>query len=157
MQRVKWDLTFMNIVEQIAKRSLCVKVQTAAIIVKDNQILAIGYNGTQSKAIECKDYWDNYITDYNYGPKFYQGRTFKLLHREWSKKYEIHAEQNALRHITKIVPNTIMYTLYSPCLQCAKCIISYGISKVVYKYEYTHTDGIKLLNEFNIPCVKVKK
>ncbi len=149
MVRPTWNKTFMDIVEKIAERSLCLKYKTACIIVDGTQIISIGYNGTQSHCIECSDYWKEYHKDKDLSifEEWIQSDNFKDLHREWSKKNEIHAESNALTWISKrLVNNYTLYTLYSPCDLCAKEILNYGIKNIYYRYQYpSGKDSLKLL------------
>ncbi len=159
--RPNWDNIFMENIIIFAKRSLCLKLQTAAIVVYNTQILSIGYNGTFSKSLECNNYWYqfylNNIINITY-EQFLSSDKFASLHREWSLSNEVHAEANALKWIT---PNTdnkyyIMYSLYSPCNLCAKEIITYGIKKFVYKYKYKHgDDALKLLKKYNIEVINL--
>ena len=143
--RPSWDSVFMEFVEILAKRSTCVKMQTAAVITHETQIISIGYNGTFSKSPECLNYWLNLYKKINLDISFVEWQEtdeFKLLHREWAKSEEIHAEANALGWISKFddTLNYTMYTLYSPCDACAKEIIKYGIGCIYYKYKYKHGD-----------------
>jgi len=161
--RAEWHDVFINTLESIAKRSRCVKIQTAALIALDSQILAIGYNGTFSKHTECCDYWLNVYNKQHTG--IFDKQQFidwlysdkiRSAHREWSTANEIHAEANALTWINKrdITDKHIMYTLYSPCSACAKAIMSYGIKTVYYKHIYTRGhDALTLLKKSGVTCI----
>lgn len=120
------DKSFINIAKEIAKASKCVSKQVGAVIVKDGRILSTGYNGTPPGYQNCCDYWNGeYTKD----------------HHEWSKKYEIHAEMNAIiwaaRNGIQIEGSTI-YSTYEPCSECSKNIIASGIKEIVYLKEYEH-------------------
>lgn len=160
--RPDWNKTFIDITEILSKRSLCLKVKTAACIVCDNQIISIGYNGTLAKAEECNVYWYSYfLTHINQNSimsfcDWIKTDQFKTLHREWSLNHEFHAESNALRWLKKN-DNYIMYTLYSPCLKCCKIIISHNIKQVYYKHEYKDIETVKkIFASNNISCTKVE-
>ena len=120
------DLNFMNIAYEIASGSKCVSRYTWAVIVKDNRILSTGYNWTPAWYINCNDYW-----------KWENTKD----HHDWSYKYEIHAEMNALiwaaRNWIKIEWATL-YSTYQPCFDCTRAIIAGGIKKIVYKEKYKH-------------------
>lgn len=123
--RPSWDETFANICVTVSRRSTCAKIQVAAIIVKDENIISIGYNGVPSKQQHCQEYWKE------------QGicldsSEFKMKHREWSAVNELHAEINAIVKCNTSLSGAKLYTTYSPCVDCAKCIIASGIKKVVY-------------------------
>ena len=75
------DEIFLNIAKEIAKGSKCVSIHVGCVIEKNNRILSTGYNGTPSGYMNCHDHWKGEYTH---------------EHHEWSIKYEIHAEMNAL-------------------------------------------------------------
>lgn len=119
----------MDICKVIAHRSTCVKLKTATLIVRNNNIISIGYNGTAPNAPHCSEYW----AEEGYVPK---DPLFRAKHREWSAKHEIHAEINAIVKGPRDLSEATLYTLYSPCIHCAKCIVAAGIKRVVYSEEY---------------------
>lgn len=123
------DKNFLNIASEISKWSKCVSRQTWAIIVKDNRILSTWYNWTPAWYINCDEYWKwEYTKD----------------HHDWSYKYEIHAEMNALiraaRNGIKIDWATL-YCTYQPCFDCTRAIIWAWIKRIVYKEKYKHYTG----------------
>lgn len=159
-KRYSWHKIFIEILETIVKRCCCLKLQTSAIIVQGTQIIAMGYNGTFEKHPECNDYWYDYYKKRNIAiefDKWIATDEFKLLHREWSKEYESHAESNALRFLSRnLSKKCVMYSLYSPCIWCAKDIIAHKIQCVYYKYKYKHgNQSIVTLQLAGIPCVQV--
>lgn len=158
IMRPSWHKIYFGILQSVVKRCLCIKLQTAAIIVRGSQVIAMGYNGTFSKSLECMEYWHSYYKKRNILISFDEWcktDEFKNLHREWSKQHEIHAEANALRWIPP-ADDCIMYTLYSPCISCTKDIIAHNIKTVYYKHKYKHgQDSIILLHKMGIPCVQV--
>src|SRR6476659_2508760 len=44
-ERLSWDQYFMTITQQVAERSTCNRAKVGAVIVRDKNILATGYNG----------------------------------------------------------------------------------------------------------------
>jgi len=159
--RLDWDHIFISMLDKLAKRSLCIKIHTAAFIVSNQQILAIGYNGTFSKCDECITYWKQYHQSNNIDvpfDKWIKSDDFKTKHREWSKKEEIHAEANALTWISKrkVTKDYILYTKYSPCDACAKSIISYGIKNVYYEILYHRgKNAINRMIQHGITCRQI--
>lgn len=164
--RPSFPQLFMNICEMVAERSLCVKIKTASIVVKGSQILAIGYNGTQSGAVECDEHWRNIWLSEGMDQKrtfeeWIQTNEFKDRHRIWSIAEEIHAEANALAWISKRdvlahAHDYIMYTLYSPCDTCAKTIINHGIKKLYYRKVYKHgSNALVRLRDFGVEVYKI--
>ncbi len=159
--RPSWHSTFLDFMEVLSKRSMCLKYKTSAVLVKDFQIIAMGYNGTFSGRAECCDYWRDYYDrniinkDFCSFEQFINSIEFRTKHREWALTNEIHAEINALNWVSKrdIDDSCILYTLYSPCDNCAKTIISYGIKNVVYKYKYPNgTLALRKMSENGIIC-----
>jgi dCMP deaminase len=121
-------INFMTIAEEVSKASSCKRNKVGAVIVKDDRIISIGYNGTPTGAISncCED-----------GDK--------------TKDDVIHAEMNAILFAVKNGISTKDCTLYvtlSPCKECAKNIIQSGIKKVIYKDLYRDATGIKMLNQY---------
>lgn len=76
------------------------------------------------------------ILKYSIFDEFTKGTEFRKLHHYWSLKNENHAEMNAICQAGNSLQGTTLYTLYSPCIQCAKVIASAGILKVYYKEIY---------------------
>jgi dCMP deaminase len=189
MQRPSFNETFLNTCFIWSERSSCQKLQTATVIVKNNNIISIGYNGVPSKKKHCTDYWreffyhakfknqlntnneynlfckeiiselkynDNLISNISTYDEFIQSELFKVLHHYWSDKNELHAELNALLQAETSVKDAELYTLYSPCRQCAKSIISAKISKVYYRNEYQNDkEGLLLLERSDIEVKKI--
>jgi dCMP deaminase len=128
------DNFFLDIAKQIAKASYCKRRQVGAVIVKDNNIISFGYNGTISgfpNECEC----DNV-----------------------TKKDVLHAESNAIAKCCKSSYSSdgaTMYITLSPCFECAKIIIQSGIKKVVYFQNYTDLSGVDLLIKSNIDVLQI--
>jgi len=118
------DKNFLNIAKEISTWSKCVSKKVWAVIVKDNRILSTWYNWTPAWYINCCDYWKWEYTK---------------NHHDWSLKYEIHAEMNAIlwaaRNWVKIEWSTIYCTL-EPCFQCTKNILATWIEKIIYAKKY---------------------
>lgn len=132
---IPWDSTFMEMAETVAKRSTCIRVQVGCVIVKDRRVISMGYNGAPSGLIHCNTYFAD---------------KSQSTHREFSSKWEVHAEANAIGWAARYgisTEGTTLYTTISPCLSCAKLIIAAGIKNVIYKYEYDRVedDGRVLL------------
>lgn len=143
MARQDWNTYFMNIAKLVSTRSTCMDKQVGCVLTRDNFLISCGYNGTPSKYVHCCDYWENKYDD--------------VEHSKWSKEHEIHAEMNAIltaaRHGISI-ENCILYTTYTPCVECAKAIVSSKIQKVYYDYGYK-AEGLLFLFENRISCVRL--
>lgn len=163
--RADWDTTFMKICDIIKDRSVCVKYRTSAVVIKNTQIIGTGYNGTLTKMEECCERWENYWHMNNIKipyAEWIKTVEFRNLHSQWSALNEIHAEVNALNCVSKndIDDTCAIYVYYSPCDQCAKQILSYGIKNLYYYKVYpgksgNSLNGIKFLIERGIKCTQI--
>lgn len=112
--------------------SYCTRRQVGCVIVDNDRIVSIGYNGTPPGA-------DNTCEDHN----------------NISKPDVIHAEDNAIRKLEKVIPqdssfhltDAIMFVTTAPCLQCARKLFDFGIRHVVYDDVYRNTHGIQFLED----------
>ena len=140
--RPSWDVYFMNITMQVARRSNCMKRKVAAIIVKDKRIISTGYNGTPRGVKNCNEG----------GCK--RCNSFSAAGTNLSECLCSHGEENAIVQASYHgVPlkSTTLYTTFSPCLTCAKMIINSGITKVIYNMKYPlGGTAMKMLKEAGI-------
>ena len=121
---------FATIAEETAKLSSAIKLQVGCVIVKDNRILSVGYNGTPSG-------WDN---ECEHVIKWPNG-DIKFL---TTKPEVLHAEANALMKLcqsTESSQSATLFVTHTPCIECAKLIYQAGISKVYYINDYDATKG----------------
>lgn len=162
--RPNWPNLFMNMAHTIAKRSTCLRIQTATLLVKDNRIISIGYNGSVPNAPHCCDYWyhdwkENHECKGITYKEFLDSKYFYDNHHEWSTIHEIHGEQNAILFASRngiSTQGSEMYTVYSPCINCAKVLITAGIKKIYYSKDYKRDRrGILFLESNNISCVQI--
>ncbi len=139
--RPSWHEYFMEIVELISRRSTCKRRQVGALIVKDKQILATGYNGAPKGCNHCID-----IGCMREKMDIPSGQRHELCRA-------IHAEQNAIVQAansgTSIAGGTL-YVTHQPCVLCAKMAINAGIQHIVYKGEYPDELSIQLLHEAGV-------
>ena len=123
----------MEVAKTFANLSTAKRLQVGAIVVKDDRIISIGYNGMPSG-------WDNCCE--------HEGKT---------KPEVLHAESNCIAKLAKSSESgegATMFITHSPCMDCAKLIYQSGITTVYYENEYRSTQGVEFLNKSNI---KVKK
>lgn len=125
--RISWDEYFMRICCIVSERSTCVHRKVGAVIVKENRILATGYNQPPSGFPHCDSI--GCIRD---DLKIPSGRNQEIC-------YGLHAEQNALMQAARFGISTNGATIYvtaKPCSVCARLIINAGILRVVYFSDY---------------------
>ena len=120
-----------------AALSSCERRKVGCVIVKDNSIIAIGYNGTPAGEHNCCE-------DDNGAPH----------------PHVIHAEDNALRKLTVSTNNGIgasAFVTLCPCILCAPRLIDAGITDVYYSEVYHNEDGLKHLEKNGVKVTKVTK
>lgn len=153
--RPTWDDTFIDFCDILSKRSTCARLHTAAVIVKDNNVISIGYNGNCSGAEHCSDYWYNeYSKKYAHQGTWDQFLTSKFFydeHHKYAVQNEIHGELNAVINAARnnlSCEGATMYTLYSPCIECTKLIIASRIKRIVFRDYYNRdTAGFEHLKK----------
>jgi len=128
----------MDIARLVASRSTCMRRQVGAVIVKDKNVLATGYNGTPKGITHCA----------------VAGCLREKMRVPSGERHELcrglHAEQNAIIQAAKHGINIADGTLYctnAPCVICAKMLINAGLQKIVYLEGYPDTLAVELLNE----------
>lgn len=145
MQRPSWDQYFMDITHLVATRSSCLRRQVGALLVKDRNILATGYNGVPSGITHCE----------------VAGCLRERLNVPSGERHELcrglHAEQNAIIQAAKHGTNIDGATLYCttmPCIICTKMIINAGITTVVYGEGYADELAREMISEAAIEVVQ---
>ena len=141
MGRPSWEEYFMGIAQLVSRRSTCLRRQVGAVLVKDKNVLATGYNGTPSGITHCE------VT----------GCLREQLNIPSGERHELcrglHAEQNvivqAAKHGRNIDGSTLFCT-HAPCIICAKMIINSGIKEIVYLDGYPDILSKELLDESGI-------
>lgn len=147
---------YMAIAELTAKLSYANKLKVGSILVKKDQILASGYNGTPSGFTnECENkIYDNGVDQNNtYTFADADGRRYKLV----TKDEVLHSEMNTLMKVAKSTvssENSIMFCTHAPCIQCAKAIYQAGVIQLFYKNEYRSNSGILFLNDCGVNVIK---
>ncbi len=146
MNRPSWDEYFMEMAEVAQKRSTCLRRKVGAIIVKNNHIMATGYNGAPAGIEHCSE----------------RGCVREKLGVPSGQRHELcrglHAEQNAIIQAAQLGQSIAGGTLYctnQPCVICAKMIINAGIVRVVVKDGYPDELAVEMLNEAGIKIEKL--
>ncbi len=152
---------FTKMAELVADQSTCCRMHVGAVLVKDNRVISIGFNGTASGQEHCEDYFAKvyqaqYSQEFPSFEDYHASRTFYDEHGKFSNENELHAEQNAILFAAKNGISTTGSTLYvtvSPCIHCAKVIVAAGITRVFFKTLYDRSqDGLIFLNKNGIEC-----
>jgi dCMP deaminase len=144
----------MSVAGVYANLSSAERLKVGCVIVKDNRIISIGYNGMPSG-------WDNTCEEWTplEGVHFKVVEEDKNIYGTYTTRAEVlHAETNAIAKVARSsesAEGATLYVTHSPCLECAKLIYQSGINKVVYQNEYRCNDGIEFLNKCSIEVHKL--
>lgn len=145
MPRPSWDQYFIDITRLVATRSTCIRRQVGAILVKNRNILATGYNGTPSGIRHCSE--TGCLRDQLGIPS---GERHELCRG-------LHAEQNAIiqaaRHGINI-DGAALYCTTMPCVICTKMLINAGISQITYVDGYPDELAQSMLAESSVKAVR---
>jgi dCMP deaminase len=143
-----FDDIYMNLASDLAARSHCVRAQVGAVLTKDTRIISIGYNGPPAGTHNCDEEWPETGCD-----KDSRG----------SCSLALHAEENAILFATKNgahIDGGTLYCSLSPCIACARLILSSGIKKVIYRNSYAEykglatDEGVDFLKRFGVEVNK---
>ncbi len=163
---------YMKTAEIFAGLSTAQRLHVGAIIVKEDRIISIGYNGMPAG-------WDNTCED-----KIYMDRDAggwlspEEIEHQWPnqeqqlpkesniwKRYKLvtkpevlHAETNAISKLARsneAGDNSTMFCTHAPCLDCAKLIYQSGINSVYYRNSYRSDAGIEFLEKCNVKVNKI--
>jgi len=144
----KWIDAFMDTAERFAQLSSAKRLQVGAVVVKDNRIISIGYNGMPSGwTNECEEVVTPSLP-YLQG----EGPTLK------TKDEVIHAEANAIIKLARDGESgngSSLFCTHAPCIHCAKLIHGAGIEKVYYRESYRDDNGLAFLEACKIEVQKV--
>ncbi len=140
----RYDIVYMKMASEWGQLSNARRKKVGALLVKNNTIIADGYNGTPSGfENECEN------------PIFDTDGNFLDYETKW---YVLHAESNALAKVAKSTQSSEGSTLYvtmSPCRECSKLILQAGIKRVVYSESYRDSAGLDLLKKAGVDVVQI--
>jgi len=149
----------MKTAETFAGLSSAVRLHVGAIIVKDDRIISIGYNGMPSG-------WDNTCEDKIYcdDGDWSEQQLPKTENLPWlryklvTKPEVLHAETNAIAKLAKSTESgvdAVLFVTHAPCLDCAKLVYQSGINSVYYRNSYRNEEGIKFLSKAGVQITQV--
>ena len=132
----------MDVAERFAQLSSATRLQVGAIVVKDDRIISIGYNGMPTG-------WDNCCEDVV--------REDEVGFQVTKTKAEVlHAETNAIAKLAKSGESGLgatMFVTHAPCIDCAKLVYQSGIATVYYKNKYRSTQGLEFLDKSGVEVI----
>lgn len=148
MSKKSFDHIYMHLAADLAARSHCVRAQVGAVLTKDTRIISIGYNGPPPGTHNCDEEWPERGCDRD---------------SRGSCSLALHAEENAILYASKNgskIEGSTLYTTLSPCIACARLILSSGIKKVLYMDSYAEykglpsDEGVDFLRRFGVEVNK---
>ena len=143
--------THMNVAAEYSTLSRARRLKVGAIVVKDNRIISIGYNGTPPG-------WDNNCEDVVGHVKDDDGNVVETLLK--TKPEVLHAEENAIGKLARSHESgegASMFITHAPCAQCAKLILVSGIREVFYRNKYRDDSGIVFLERSGIKVQQLEE
>lgn len=141
---------FLNIAKEVAQSSNCVSLKVGAVIVVDNRIRTVGYNGTPAGYTNCNEVFTHRCPE----------------HTAWSQDHEVHAELNAILYAAAeglSIKGGILYSTAEPCKNCLKHMIASQLKGCVFeeayynesiedketKFEFAQKAGFAILQNIN--------
>jgi dCMP deaminase len=161
----KFIQSHLKAAEVYAKLSSAHRLKVGCVIVKNDTIIGIGYNGMPAG-------WDNNCEDKRYDSgaggwispeEFYEQYPYKEMHGEFqdqevryglkTKPEVLHAESNAIAKVAKSTNSSegaAMFITHAPCIDCSKLIHQAGISSVYYRNTYRSEEGLQFLEKCGV-------
>ena len=136
----KFVFAYMDVAERFAKLSSAKRLQVGAIVVKDDRIISIGYNGMPAG-------WDNNCEN------ALKDGTLK------TKPEVLHAETNAIAKLARSNESGLdsdLFVTHAPCLDCAKLIYQAGIRRVWFGAAYRDDAGIHFLKNSGVEVTQIE-
>jgi len=136
----KFKQAYIDTARRFAELSHARRLKVGAIVVKDDSVVAYGYNGMPAG-------WDNNCED------LLDNGSLK------TKPEVLHAESNAIAKLARSSVSGIdadLFVTHSPCLDCAKLIHQTGIKRVFYSENYRDDSGLTFLEKSGIIVEQIK-
>lgn len=143
----KHKLAHMKAAFAYAACSTAVRLQVGCVIVKDNRVISIGYNGMPSG-------WTNECED----EVFSKVSKIEVTKELVTKPEVLHAEMNALMKLARSTESgegASAFITHQPCMECSKGLYQAGIKEIFYVHPYRLDDGLKFLKECKIPVEQI--
>jgi len=174
--KIKFQRLYNNIAHEVAKMSHARRLQVGAVIVKDDRVISMGYNGMPAgwenncefkeymsaddsrshSAVQIDKLWpfeeQVEFVDPDEGI-FRTSRRYKLK----TRSEVLHAESNAIAKLAKSSDSGLgadIFVTHAPCIECSKLIFQSGISRVYYSSDYRDDSGIKFLKQSGVEVIK---
>ena len=154
---------YMRTAETFAELSHARRLHVGAIVVKDDRIISIGYNGMPAgwdNNCEFKDYPDkwtkNEYVDFDYPLQDDDGTYYRLK----TRPEVLHAESNAISKLARSSESgdgATMFITHAPCMECSKLIYQSGIKRVYFGAAYRDDAGVQFLKSCGIAVEQMER
>lgn len=137
----------MDLAQRISENSLATRLKVGSVIVKKNNIISVGWNGTISGWPSNEPEYEDVVND---------NGVFRVVTR--TKPETIHSEMNSILKLAKgniSAKGAVLFCSHSPCLNCSKLIAGVGIKKVYYRHLYRNNDGLEFLKTCGVKIIQV--
>lgn len=135
--RLDWDKYFMSIAILGSIRSPCERLKVGCVLVKNNRLVSMGYNGFLPGALHVSRLRNNH------------------------EQSTIHAEQNAISDAAArgvSVNDCVAYITHYPCINCFKILVASGIKKIIYLNDYKNDELVeKMIDDVQNSKTTIKK
>ena len=142
----------MDVAKRFAQLSHAERLKVGAIVVKDDRIISIGYNGMPSG-------WDNCCEEPALNVVGIAPDGNEIVEPCLKTKPQVlHAESNAIAKLARCNESGLgadLFITHSPCIECAKLIYQSGINRVYFGEHYRSTDGLDFLTASKITVIQV--
>ena len=132
-ERISWNDYFMKAATLASVRSPCDRLKVGCVIVKNNRLISMGYNG------------------------FLAGTDHRSIVRWGHEQATIHAEINAITDAAKrgvSIDDSVAYITHYPCINCFKALASSGVKKIYYQVDYKNDPILEDLG-YGISLIKL--
>ncbi|MGE5423321.1 MAG: deoxycytidylate deaminase [Ignavibacteriales bacterium] len=145
--RPTWDEYFSELAQIVARRSTCLRRNVGALLVKEDRIIASGYNGAPQGIQHCLD-----IGCLREDMGIPSGERYELCRG-------VHAEQNAIINAARYGVSTIDSVLYcttQPCMLCARMLINAGVKRIVHQGDFSDDISLQFFKEANVEVLEFR-
>ena len=164
----KFQKLYNTIAHEVAKMSHARRLQVGAVIVKDDRVISMGYNGMPAGwENNCEDIvWDTGAGGWLDPEEFNRQYPFEMWNEQAGRNVRyglktkpevLHAESNAVSKLAKSNDSgdgADIFVTHAPCIECAKLIYQSGIRRVYYNQNYRDDAGVRFLKQSGVEVIK---
>jgi len=162
----KYRKMFMQMANTVSEQSYAVRLKVGCVVVKDDKVVAMSYNGTPKGCDNCceeRKYFDRHGGGWISPDEIEMTYPYVDGDDRYSLKTKdevIHAEQNAIIQMalsTESIKDCSMFITHAPCLQCAKMVLQAGIKELYFEQEYRDMSGVAFLLKYGVKVTHMPK